>query len=539
MVDTLDIFAAAEKQEEHLAKIAEVARLEMFDLDLFFENAYFMGKLDPVIGNHETRCTTALAWIVSENSVIVRGESGTGKTKIMNACMDLMWGDEAHLGEVLEVYPIYQSAEKGLLTWDEAERIRQATWCFIPELQNVKAHIQMIKGWTEGKTWVYKRQNRKHTSTETIELVPLPILTNLAEGNEVMKDIGAEMRRRFLNVWTTNSMAQNERIKLRKAQMRLLPEKELLTMNMERKQLLRAHMYNVIEKKPEVIVNPCIMEISKAIPSKFVVSNSYTDYFFNAIESVAKFYYNRNMWIDDRLIASPADNKIAWIIFGPQLVDACLGIPFGIGRSIVDIVPEIKTFEGLQADSSGGFDIQDIADSLEVDGMAMEMEALNSIMAKLTASGSVKQNPRTKRYSKRKDVGHDDAGVNWSKMVDEAVNFMRMTYPDHAGQYETDYCTGKGLVYVHPFTGVTMSLLTDKKVREDAEDERLNLLNEKFELLTLSTIELCVDYFKNKSTPMGPPPKVFFMNDIPKQVGLVDLDELSDLYELLKRSDNG
>lgn len=534
MVDTLDIFEAAEKQIEEESRLAEIARFDIYDLDLFFENAHFMGDLDPVVGNHETRCTTALAWLLSEKSVIIRGESGTGKTRIMNGCVDLMWGDEAHDGSIDEVYPICEATEKGLQTWDEGERILRARWCIISELQNVKKQIPMIKSWTEGKAWTSKKQNRQQTATIETKLVPLPIITSLAQGNEIMKGIGAEMRRRFLNVWTTNSKAQNEKIKMRKAQMRLLPEEELLTMSEARKNLLRAHIFNAIDAEPEVVVNPCIMEISKAIPSKFVVSNSYTDYFFNAIESVARFYYNRNMWIDKRLVASPADNKIAWIIFGPQLVDACLGIPFGIGRAIIDIVPEIKTFEGLQADSSAGFDIQDISDALEFDGRAMEMDALTNIMEKLSGSGNIKQNQRTRRYFKRGNMGEDEGGINWSKMIDEAVNFMRMSYPDHAAEFENDYCTGKGLVYVHPFTGVSMNLLTDTKVREDTEDERLNLLNEKFQHLTLSTIEISVDYFNNKTTSTGPPPKVFFMNDIPKRVGMVDTDELSELYDTLR-----
>jgi hypothetical protein len=215
-------------------------------------------------------------------------------------------------------------------------------------------------------------------------------------------------------------------------------------------------------------------------------------------------------------------------------VDACLGVPFGIGRFILDIVPEVRTFEGLTPDSDVGFDIQDISDALEQEGRAMDMEALTNIMEKLKTYGNIKQNPKTKRFFKRVDASEDGEGINWSRMVDEAMTFMRMSYPEQAGEYESVYCTGKGLEYVHPFTGVTMSLITDKKVREDAEDELLNTLNERFEHLTLTTIEYSIEYFKSKAGPNGCPPKAFFMNDVPRRVGMVDTDQLSDLYEELK-----
>lgn len=526
------MFAASRREEEQRARIAEWAPFEVYDLNEYFENAHYYGRLDPVVGNYETRVTAMLAWLISETSVILRGESGTGKTKIMNAIVGLMWGDEAHSGNVEEVYPIYETSDKGLMTYSEAKRIERATYCFIPEIQNVKGLTGMVKHWTEGKPEIYKRQDRQRINTEQITLKPLPILTCLAEGNEVMKGLGAEMKRRFLNVWTTNSKKQNELIQLRKAQMRLLPESELRTMSDEKILLLRSHLHNVKKIHPEVIVNPCILEITKAIPTKYVVSNSYTDFFFDAIESVTEFYYSRNIFKDGRLFATPHDNKIAWIIVGPQMVDSCLSLPYGIGRTILGILPQRTSFGAIGSDTDSlGFDIQEISDVLDADGQAVELGALQEIMNKLVMSNFAKFNSKTKKYFKTQEVGFDNVGINWSKMVDESIDFMVQNYPHLAEEYEAKYCSGKGLEFVHPFTGVRTSILTDRKVRDDTENEELNHLNEMFTNLTPQLIETASDYIKRKGKYL---PKLFFLNDIEKMMGTADKEQLAALYDILK-----
>jgi hypothetical protein len=454
----------------------------------------------------------------------------------MNAAIGLLWGDDAHTGDVEDVYPIYETSDKGLMTHSEAEIIKRARWCFIPELQNVKSLTPMVKHWTEGKPEIYKRQDKRRTYTEEIQLGPLPILTALAEGNEVMKGLGAEMKRRFLNLWTVHSKKQNEEIRKRKAQLRLLPESDVRTMTIEKVNLLRQHMLNSINLKIDVCVNPCIMEVSNAIPSKFVVSNSYTDYFFDAIESVSRFYYNRNilMEIDGsmRLFSTPHDNKIAWIIVGPQMVDSCLSLPYGIGRFILGMLPVRKEFGALGSDMSDiGIDVQEISDMLDAEGRAIELNALQEIMVKLVASNFAKQNSKSKKYYRTQDVGYDESGINWSKVVDEAIQFMDINYPNLVGQYEERYCSGKGLEYIHPFTGVRTSILTDVKIKDDKEDELLNRLDGMFEDLSSETIEMAVNYYRLKQPGI---PRLFFVEDIKKMVGLTNEEELSRLYDVLK-----
>ena len=63
------------------------------DLNRYFEGCVVLGKRDPIIDNYETRLLTVLLWGLMGKSVCLRGESGSAKTKILNAVTSLIYGD--------------------------------------------------------------------------------------------------------------------------------------------------------------------------------------------------------------------------------------------------------------------------------------------------------------------------------------------------------------------------------------------------------------------------------------------------------------
>jgi hypothetical protein len=525
-MDLISACAGEEKSREIAARDIDI---ELRDLNEYFDNAIVLGKLDPVIGNCETRCTALLTFALARKSVIIRGEAGTGKTKIMNAMVSLIWGDQTYYGQEKDVFVINETAERGLLTYDIAKQVENSKYCFIPEIQNVKSLTPMVKLWAEGKPQRYQRQDRRG-GTETIVLPPRPILTSLAEGNEVMKGLGAEMSRRFMNLWTTTSMEQNERIQYRKAQMRLLPESELLTMDKEKMLMLRAHIRNVQSLNLVLVVNPCIVEMAKAIPKKYVVSNSYTDYFFDTIDAVTRFYYPKNLIIDNRLFSSPRDNKLSWILIGPQLVDSCLAIPYGIGREILKLLPSRGEYGSIRTDMSDtGLDVQDIADLLDNEGRAIELPALEEILRKLVLSNFAKTDKKSKKYYKTQEVDAAISGVDWPALVSSATRFMVDNYPEWANSYYESYCAPAVLKYIHPFTGEVLDLITDKPVKTDEENKKVAALSAATGLPE-SIVDRCIVYYNLKISI----PRLFFINDMVKEFGMVDAASIGRVYDVLK-----
>jgi len=533
----MDLFEAHEQQKIELEALAQEANFEICDMNEYFENAVVFGKLQPVVGNYETRCTTFLSFVLGDQSVALRGESGTGKTQIMNAIVSLMWGDNAYSDGNVELFTVCEASGKGLVTFGIEDRINMSLRCFIPELQNVKMHMAMLKLWAEGKPYRYQRQD-KRGNTEDITLEPRAVLTSLAEGNEVMKGLGSEMQRRYVNLWTTNSKEQNEEIQRRKAMARLFPKEKLMTMTDDKIALFAAHARNVMKLNLTMVVNPGIMEIRKGIPSKYVVSNSYTDYFFDIINAVTRFYYYRNI-IDDNstMFSTPHDNKIAWILAGPQMIDACLSLPYGIGRTILDVLPKRTTFggeDGIRADSEDlGYEIQQVADILDTKGMAIERGALEEIMKKLVFSNYAKEDGRTKRFFKTIEDTYDSPDIDWHELVKKSKGFMEENYSGLSDTYISEYCEGEGLTYIHPFTGARMEILSDGKVCDEEYDTMLDNLEEKVDL-PRKVIEDGVDFYRLKDSPHGPTPKLFFVNEMLARHGLVSKKELVKLYDELK-----
>ena len=91
------------------------------DLDRYFEGCHVLGKRDPILENHETRMLTTLLWGIMGKSVCIRGESGSAKTKILNAVTALIYGDTGLTGTNPDVLWLNSSSAKGPLTPDNAE----------------------------------------------------------------------------------------------------------------------------------------------------------------------------------------------------------------------------------------------------------------------------------------------------------------------------------------------------------------------------------------------------------------------------------
>ena len=109
----------------------------LYDLHRYFEGCWVLGKRDPIIQNFETRLLTALLWGVSGKSVCIRGESGSAKTKILNAVSTLFFSDTGMAGRNPELLMLNSSSAKGALTPDSAAMISNSQRCVIPELQNI------------------------------------------------------------------------------------------------------------------------------------------------------------------------------------------------------------------------------------------------------------------------------------------------------------------------------------------------------------------------------------------------------------------
>jgi|TARA_R100000049_G_C1949942_1_gene97033 predicted transcriptional regulator len=422
----------------------------LYDLNRYFDNCVVLGKRDPIIDNHESRMLTVLLWGINGNSVCLRGESGSAKTKILNASTALMFGSNGLSGQNHEVLLMNSSSAKGQLTDDSAMRIAHAQRCVIPELQNIMTSQNleaMIKLWMEDRPYIYAR-NELGRRQKRIILDPLPILTNLADGNEDMPDLPNEMQRRTISLPTISTKDLNERVHIMKARARMLPDKDLIGLSKLEMTTLHRQCHNAMFDKRRV-VNPGAPIIRKAIPTRYTMSNTFIDYFLDVIEAIAKFHANERLSDGSKYIfASPEDNYQALKIAGSTFRDMSIGIA-SLGREIIDFVPKVEAWGDLATDvESDAATLDDIIDYLTELGMIRNKTTVKSILERLVNTNFIRKIDRKDKYYRTQDMEFEYT-VDLKELADGCKENMSLYYPEFSADYNefpdeyTCYMTGK------------------------------------------------------------------------------------------------
>ena len=103
-------------------------KYELHDLVRYFHNVRNKkGELNPIIGEDKLAVTSALAYLLEDNNMVIKAYSGTGKTVIMDAVFNLLPDEYYHTIEHLSETAV----------WYEADKINRARFVAIPEAQKL------------------------------------------------------------------------------------------------------------------------------------------------------------------------------------------------------------------------------------------------------------------------------------------------------------------------------------------------------------------------------------------------------------------
>ena len=445
--------------------------MTLHDLNQFFEGCHVLGKLDPIIGNSKVRVLSVLLWGLKGLSVVIRGESGSGKTKIGNAVCSLIYGDEGLNAANPDLYLIYEQSDKAGLDKDTEAIIRRAKRCYIPEIQNVKNIEARIKLWTEDRPEIYNRSIRGQR-TETFTLKPLPIITSLAEGNEEMPELSTEMQRRIISLPTQSGAKVNEMVHKQKAEIRRKTNDELIVLPMDRQQRLRLHLLSCIDAgERKRVLNPCSTVVREAIPHRYTRSNTFIGYFLDCIEAIALFNQANRVQTDEYIFATPADNVVAVHLAGGIIRDLAIGIP-PLGKEVLEFLPMHRHAYGdLEAEDvrEATVHIDEVVDYLDTAGLPRPKKIVDILMKKLVGSGFARVN-KDGRYYRTQELGNDYK-LNHSKLIAEAGDYMRDKWPDLFDEYVShldfqsyvDHLSGER-------TGMNLGIDVEENVVENVVD---------------------------------------------------------------------
>ena len=421
----------------------------LYDLHRYFEGCWVLGKRDPIIQNFETRLLTTLLWGVSGKSVCIRGESGSAKTKILNAVSTLFFSDTGMAGRNPELLMLNSSSAKGALTPDSAAMISNSQRCVIPELQNIltSQHLEaMIKLWMEDRPYIYTRSEMGRQQVRLI-LDPKPILTNLAEGNEQLPELPVEMKRRVISLPTFSNRELNEEVHHLKAINRMLPDEKLIKLTRTEVSGLRNACRKAMQIKQRVI-NPGADIIRKAIPTNYTMSNTFIEYFFDVVESVTKFNHTQRIMDNKYIYATPEDNFVSFLIAGNIFRDMAIGIQ-PIGKEIIEFIPKAEVWGDLVSDKdTDSVHIDEILDYLSERGYSRSKKMVEYTMARLVNTNFVRRLAKTHKFYRTQDFDFKQR-IDWKLLVNETMKVMKEHHEDVYVEYQ-----GKDLhMYVDPFTG--------------------------------------------------------------------------------------
>ena len=119
-------------------------QFEIYDLLRYFHNAKKKdGTLFPILGEDALALTASLSYLLSDTNFCIKAYSGTGKTVLMEAIVNMLPENYC--------YTVEHMSETAI--WYDEDKINKARFIVIPEAQKIPEGVmEIIKTWADGRT---------------------------------------------------------------------------------------------------------------------------------------------------------------------------------------------------------------------------------------------------------------------------------------------------------------------------------------------------------------------------------------------------
>jgi len=326
---------------------------EVYDLLRYFHNAKKKdGTLFPILGEDSLALTTSLSYLLEDTNFCIKAYSGTGKTVLMEAIINLLPPEY--------VYTVEHMSETAI--WYDEEKINKARFICIPEAQKIPEGImEIIKTWADGRTATRKVTDvtGRFKLPRTQQLHPKYVLMAVAvENDKGSAMFDAELERRCMIMHTNPTVKQTERVIKHKLLYSASPRTTMSSMKDSDVKKLQKHLITAVRERDEddatVLKNPCAPFLFNAIPSAFPVARSKVQYLLRLINAIARFYPNEIIRTKIKGITyglvSPKHNWLGLRIYLNSFVEECLHMP-SHGTDILKLFPDTRLDKFGFADS--------------------------------------------------------------------------------------------------------------------------------------------------------------------------------------------
>ena len=443
-------------------------KYELHDLVRYFHNVRNKkGELNPIIGEDKLAVTSALAYLLEDNNMVIKAYSGTGKTVIMDAVFNLLPDEYYHTIEHLSETAV----------WYEAEKINRARFVAIPEAQKLPEGVmEVIKTWGDGRPAFRKRTDV--TIGETVEQTLHPkfvFMCVAVENDKGSAYFDAELERRCMIGHTNPTAKQTESVIKHKLMHVALPKKELLTMSDDEIRGLKQHMLDAIGRRDDEramqLRNPCAPFLMKAIPSIFPVSRSKVQYLLKLINAVARFYDDEILRVErDGVtygLVTPKHNWLALRIYLDTFISECLHMP-SHGTDILQLFPDTSLDKfGMSADV---VKLTEAEIKKEAKRAGLPFTKLRPVLSALVMTGFLEMDETEKgktKYFKSPLISDPSKKIQWSDLIEKTEEFVREKWPEISSEYTGRFCGSFEIV--DPFSGDNIKLGKGAKTAIDIE----------------------------------------------------------------------
>jgi len=444
-------------------------KYEIHDLLRYFHNAKKKdGTLFPILGEDSLALTASISYLLEDTNFCIKAYSGTGKTVLMEAIVNLLPPNYTYVMEHMSDTAI----------WYDYEKINKARFIIVPEAQKLPEGVmEIIKTWADGRM-----ASRKITDIT----IKLPVVYKLdakyvlmavaVENDKGSAYFDAELERRCMIMHTNPTVKQTERVIKHKLLHSAIPSARIASITDEEVEDLKAHLIKVVRERDEddatVIKNPCAPFLFEAIPSAFPVSRSKVQYLLQLINAIARFYPDeiirtKHDGVTYGLV-SPKHNWLGLRIYLNSFVEECLHMP-SHGTDILKLFPDTRLDKFGFADSETvKMSEGELKKAAKAAGLPFTK--LRPVIAGLLLTGFLELDDDGKRklYFKSPLINEPVSKINWSDLIEETKNFTRENWPKVADEYIGRCCSSVKII--DPFNGNNLELGERAKTAIDVAD---------------------------------------------------------------------
>ncbi len=429
------------------------------DIVDYFNEAYYCGQPNPLIGNDTAKLTFFMMYFMSEQDCLIHGPSGGGKTTLLDGAVALFAGEEALEDRADGIIVASGGSSKSMITRSMESRLRRDHFFIMRELQTFiqdSTNMEMFKTWMEGKTFVYGRNNAGSDETDVYRFYNPCIATSIADENEKATKLGEELERRMYRIEIRSDNELNKRVHSAKAEIDALTPDKRFHLSLNEVEGLREHLQiasrkrygkpprvnNPLDKlKPKSdhkikhIVNPCSPSIQSRIPTRSTRSNTMINYWFKAPRGVATFYWPEcEGRFGDIMMCTPADNYHAWQMCGKSIVYSSMGINGTLGQSLLDMI-HIRSYETDDdiASRDNSTHVDDIVRAMRVTADITKSVIIRNL-SNLEMNGFIFSDDRHKYYWTYMEQQYK-MGASWPDICEDTNAFVKENYPEHYDEY--------------------------------------------------------------------------------------------------------